>query len=151
MDWRYLFLSFEGRISRKYFWLGNIGMGIALILIININLWLNETLGLALIIVAYLISLYPTAALMVKRLHDRNRTGWWAALVMGLGIAFNILQFAGLAGQPEQPNMLDVVVFVASAIVTIWLVIELGFLKGTQGPNRFGPDPLGATQADAAL
>jgi hypothetical protein len=29
--------------------------------------------------------------------------------------------------------------------------MELGFLRGTQGPNRFGPDPLVATQADAKL
>jgi uncharacterized membrane protein YhaH (DUF805 family) len=33
----------------------------------------------------------------------------------------------------------------------IWLFVEIGFLKGTQGPNRFGPDPLGAPQSDAKL
>ncbi len=27
-------------------------------------------------------------------------------------------------------------------LVSIWLVIELGFLRGTVGQNRFGPDPL---------
>ncbi len=26
-------------------------------------------------------------------------------------------------------------------LVSIWLVVELGFLRGTVGPNRFGPDP----------
>ena len=25
----------------------------------------------------------------------------------------------------------------------IWLLVETGFLRGTPGPNRFGPDPLG--------
>jgi uncharacterized membrane protein YhaH (DUF805 family) len=25
---------------------------------------------------------------------------------------------------------------------TIWFVVELGFLRGTAGPNRYGPDPL---------
>lgn len=35
--------------------------------------------------------------------------------------------------------------------VGIWLFVEVGFLRGTQGPNRYGPDPLGQTQADAAL
>jgi len=25
----------------------------------------------------------------------------------------------------------------------LWLLIELGFLKGTAGPNQYGPDPLG--------
>jgi uncharacterized membrane protein YhaH (DUF805 family) len=28
--------------------------------------------------------------------------------------------------------------------VGIWFLIELGILKGTPGPNRFGGDPLAA-------
>ena len=28
-------------------------------------------------------------------------------------------------------------------VVVDWLLIELGFLKGTPGPNRFGPAVLG--------
>jgi uncharacterized membrane protein YhaH (DUF805 family) len=28
-------------------------------------------------------------------------------------------------------------------IIAIWPAIELGFLRGDAGPNRFGPDPLG--------
>lgn len=27
-------------------------------------------------------------------------------------------------------------------IIGFWALVELGFLKGTDGPNRFGPDPL---------
>jgi uncharacterized membrane protein YhaH (DUF805 family) len=27
-------------------------------------------------------------------------------------------------------------------LFSIWPVIELGFLRGTVGQNRFGPDPL---------
>jgi hypothetical protein len=27
----------------------------------------------------------------------------------------------------------------ARIIGSIWLLVELGFLKGTPGPNRFGP------------
>jgi uncharacterized membrane protein YhaH (DUF805 family) len=35
--------------------------------------------------------------------------------------------------------------------MSIWLCVEIGFARGTQGPNRFGPDPLDATKADAQL
>jgi len=28
-------------------------------------------------------------------------------------------------------------------IANIWIFIEVAFLKGTTGPNDFGPDPLG--------
>jgi uncharacterized membrane protein YhaH (DUF805 family) len=33
----------------------------------------------------------------------------------------------------------------------IWMFIEIGFLKGTQGPNRFGPDLRAAPQSDAKI
>jgi len=36
-------------------------------------------------------------------------------------------------------------------LLWIWALVELGFMKGTQGPNRYGPDPRGASQADARL
>ena len=32
---------------------------------------------------------------------------------------------------------------IAAAGVSIWLFVEIGLLRGTQGPNRFGPDPGG--------
>jgi uncharacterized membrane protein YhaH (DUF805 family) len=30
----------------------------------------------------------------------------------------------------------------ASLAVSLWALVELGFLRGTAGPNRYGPDPL---------
>jgi uncharacterized membrane protein YhaH (DUF805 family) len=30
-------------------------------------------------------------------------------------------------------------------LLNIGLLIYCGFFKGTQGPNKFGPDPLGGT------
>jgi uncharacterized membrane protein YhaH (DUF805 family) len=35
--------------------------------------------------------------------------------------------------------------------ISIWLFVEIGFLRGTQGLNRFGPDPLGTLRTDAQL
>ncbi len=32
--------------------------------------------------------------------------------------------------------------------VFIWGIIEIGFLRGTPGPNRHGPDPLAATNTE---
>ena len=53
-------------------------------------------------------------AVTVKRLHDRGRTGWFFLIALIPVIGF------------------------------IWLAVELMFLKGTSGENRFGPDPLTA-------
>ena len=30
-----------------------------------------------------------------------------------------------------------------SGIISLWFLIELGFLDGTQGPNKYGPSPKG--------
>jgi len=43
------------------------------------------------------------------------------------------------------------VAIIVAAALSVWLFIETGFLRGTSGMNRFGPDPLGPTVADASL
>ena len=36
------------------------------------------------------------------------------------------------------------VLSLASLAISIWAIVELGCLKGTTGPNMYGPDPLPA-------
>jgi uncharacterized membrane protein YhaH (DUF805 family) len=31
---------------------------------------------------------------------------------------------------------------IAGFAISIWALVELGFLRGTSGPNDYGPDPL---------
>ena len=38
--------------------------------------------------------------------------------------------------------MAAVVLGLASLAISIWGLVELGFLRGTVGPNQYGPDPL---------
>jgi uncharacterized membrane protein YhaH (DUF805 family) len=58
------------------------------------------------------LGLWASLAITVKRYHDRNKLGGW--------ILIGIIPYVGW----------------------IWMIIELGFLKGTVGPNQFGTDPL---------
>ncbi len=136
MDWKYLLSSFEGRTNRKPFWLS--------ILVFAIFVWIVEFVifylfgagmmhidpnatpeaaaaaaqaamsGMMLPIgIVTLITLYPALAIYTKRWHDRDKSGWWS-----------LIAFVPIIGG-------------------IWLLVELGFLRGTDGANRFGPDPLG--------
>jgi len=41
-------------------------------------------------------------------------------------------------------ELLVVMIAVALSLLQTWAIIELFFLIGTDGPNRFGPDPAGA-------
>ena len=34
------------------------------------------------------------------------------------------------------------VLSLAGLAISIWALVELGFLRGTQGDNAYGPDPL---------
>lgn len=130
------FTSFNGRIPRKTFWL-------ALIVMIVIT-WILEIIlfsifgvsmmsmdpnatpeaqaaaaeqamsGMAIpLVILILLTIWPSLAIYAKRWHDRDKSGWWT--LIGL----------------------------VPIIGGLWMLIELGFLKGTEGPNRFGPDPIG--------
>ncbi len=80
--------------------------------------------------------LWCLAATSIKRLHDRDKSGWWT-------IPFFVIP--GLYGQFEDrlgESIIVMVLGLALFFVLLWGFIEVAFLRGTRGPNRFGPDPL---------
>lgn len=124
-------LSFQGRIRRQTWWLAYVLPLIALSIlcsVLDISLGFvsvetlptadgygYETVGIGPFGLLSLIPLlWGGLAGQVKRWHDRDKSGW-----------FVLVNFIPLIGQ-------------------LWALIETGFLRGTPGPNRFGPDPLGA-------
>jgi len=116
MDWQYLFLSFEGRIGRKSFWLGVVAFIVVSIIGSVLDSLLgtrSNGVGIIGVIIA-IVCIYPAFALYAKRWHDRNKSGWWSLIA------------------------------IIPIIGGVWILIELGFLKGTEGSNRFGADPVGA-------
>ena len=50
-----------------------------------------------------------------------------------------------LAGSDEAPSMLSLAIAVPFTVFGLALLIELGFRRGTIGPNPNGPDPLAKT------
>lgn len=162
-------LSFRGRISRKTFWLGYILPLIAVSIIANI---LDVALGLVapldadavpadmsgqvgpISTLASVLFIWPSLAGSIKRLHDRDRSGWWigAFYLLSIGGAFlmGLSVLAGLSGGAFDAGA-SIMVVVAFGLVLlgfgIWLIVETGFLRGTPGPNRFGPDPLDGSGA----
>ena len=79
-------------------------------------------------------------ALAAKRLHDRNRSGWWllaptVTLVMAIGFAFVTLSLP--EGQREPWNTIGIIFVFATVALGVWLFVEIGFLRGTQGPNGY--------------
>ena len=65
---------------------------------------------------------------LAKRLHDRGRSGWWAALIL----------ISAVAVWPHPVGFLDFPFF----LVVVWAIVELALLPGEQGANRYGLNPL---------
>ena len=88
-----LFLSFHGRIGRRGFWFGIIALmiaGSALAIPAYPNILSDNPFRSVLKnwsqmgpygLLLSLVLLYPATTLVTKRLHDRGKTGWLAALV----------------------------------------------------------------------
>ena len=96
-------------------------------------------LGAAIIVLvlAYIPLLWIGLALGAKRLHDRNKSGWWLVLIFWVVPA--ILQGSRRADRTSIGIILDP----GRALrISIWGLVEFGFLRGTVGPNQYGPDPL---------
>ena len=120
MGWKLLLTSPEGRISRKPFWVGVVALlafvlSASLLVFLAIETFVGTPSSPSLGIGGILggVLFYGLAvSLFAKRWHDRGKSGWWTLIAL---------------------------VPVAGAI---WILVELGFLRGTVGPNQYGNDPL---------
>lgn len=108
------YADFSGRAARSEMWwffLACFIIGVILT-VIEISIfsgWMAEW-GLLSSIFS-LATLLPSVAVTVRRLHDIDRTGWWALLILVPIIGWLILLYFNV-------------------------------LKGTDGHNQYGPDPL---------
>jgi uncharacterized membrane protein YhaH (DUF805 family) len=112
MNWRELLFSVQGRVARQHYWLMVLLTLPFIIAAAIINGGFQHDPAEAPGVLVLLPMLWAAFAVTIKRWHDRNKSGWW--------ILINLIPVLG----------------------DIWSLIENGFLKGTPGENRFGPDPL---------
>lgn len=145
-----LLTSFDGRINRKSYWMGALliffvffAAAMAILKIFGLAVYSGPYSGdSALSLVFAALVLFVSIPLMVKRLHDRNKSGHYVWPVCILELLWLAGDFSGITGNTEGSNTLGLSLAAAYLIVTLWMLVELGFLRGTSGPNRFGADPL---------
>ncbi len=113
-----LLFSFKGRATRLEFWMVSVVFYaysiIFFIPLVDFFSGGGESEGtfLLLMLLFCLFILYVFGAVHIKRWHDRDKSGWWILINLIPGIGY------------------------------IWSVWDNGFLRGTEGNNRFGEDPL---------
>jgi uncharacterized membrane protein YhaH (DUF805 family) len=142
MDPSQLFFGFSGRINRAKYWVAGV-INIVSWLIIVVVVWGATSpsspyflflFTFFIVAIPWLISL---TAIAVKRLHDRDKSGWWLLVFYVLpGALDKIPEAAG--------TVLQFIFGLASFAISIWAFVELGCLGGTAGPNKYGSDPLAA-------
>lgn len=146
------YFSFSGRLNRKPYWMFILlvfAVELAILAVFaavyalsdySASVFLMIAAG---VIVAPVIVAVTIAAISItaRRLHDRDKSAWWI-------IVFYIIPsgLAGLAQWVSGPepglNAPGAAIQLVGFMTSIWAFVELGFLKGTNGPNRYGPDPL---------
>jgi uncharacterized membrane protein YhaH (DUF805 family) len=156
MDWKTLFLSADGRIDKRDFWIG-----FAILFVAGLVLGMIPVLGLISILL-----IYPWVCVYAKRLHDFGRSAWLilapvavtavlmiAAIalggmaMMGAGLANNETAMAGSA-----LAMGGAIAGVALLSFLIWIGFALwvGLTNGDPAENRFGPPPVSLTSGAAS-
>ena len=126
-EWAELFLSSNGRLSRTPFLIAAAVL-IGFTAVYEATVGVGHTLNWLTGWLVYPALIFSGACLLSKRLHDRGRSGWWAALIL----------MAIVAVWPQPEHYLD---FVFSLVI-LWAIVELGVMGGEQGANRYGPPPL---------
>jgi uncharacterized membrane protein YhaH (DUF805 family) len=139
MDWVYLLSSFEGRISRKTFWIA-----IAVLIAAELAGYLiaQALQGDRLCAIVDLAFVYPEFAIAAKRAHDRDLPIWILVVFFGGGAVLDLLTVLELSGGNDQPSLMSLMIAVPFTVLLVALLIELGFRRGTVGPNQYGPDPV---------
>ncbi|MDB5488714.1 MAG: yhaH [Reyranella sp.] len=120
-----LLFSFQGRVNRAPYWYVHLiivavevafltAIMVPVILANDPELLADSAVAINLVGALIFIPMFwISLAVTVKRCHDRDKSGWWMLIML------------------------------VPLIGGIWFIIDVGFLPGTPGPNRFGPDPLG--------
>ena len=125
INWSELFFSADGRCPRAPAWLAAaILLGFAALYEALVGPTLHWLTGWFI----YPPLFYCGACVLSKRLHDRGRSGWWAALIL----------ISTVAVWPHPIGFFDFPFF----LVIVWASVELAILPGEPGANRYGPNPL---------
>lgn len=139
-----LWFDFKGRMNRGKYWfiaIANLLMFAAFVLIaVAAN---SGALGVLAGLVAIPLFI-SSAAVAVKRLHDRNKSAWWLLLFYLLPAVLGGVKDIVVKFDNTNAFLIALILVVASGLLSLWAFVELGCLRGTTGPNRYGPDPLTA-------
>jgi uncharacterized membrane protein YhaH (DUF805 family) len=102
-------------------------------------------------ILFYVVFLLPSIAVAVRRLHDRDKSGWWLLPYYGTLPLLVVLEMIGSAladSNDKTVNTIGIILIVADALIgLLWFALAVVVFiwlctRGVNAANRFGPNPL---------
>lgn len=145
------YFSPSGRASRSQYWLRYVLPVFAISVVLNMILGIataTDNTGLAALFgvlnsLFALATFWPAIAVLVKRMHDRNKSGWLVLLPSAIVVvAAIVVVTAAVSDSFATAIVLGIIFGLAMLAVAIWFFIEFGCMRGTIGTNRYGPDPV---------
>lgn len=136
----------SGRINRAKYWRSLLVLGVAG-LFVGVILLTAASIATLLFIITVVVVFIPWLmwglAIHTERLHDRDKSAWWLGVFYGLpAVLGGLAEAAWFSGAGPVlhyvPNALSLVSFA----LTTWGFIEIGCLRGTAEPNKYGANPL---------
>lgn len=157
-SWFGFLFSSSGRVSRKRYWLSYVWpliMTLAVAAVLDVIVSeTSEKPSSIFKLLACLFFLWPGFAVAAKRLHDVGTGGWWAIPANGLTpaivltIATSKMRTAKVTTDtPDATAATLGIVGIILALVWLYFAVQLAFLRGQVGENKYGDDPL-PTPAD---
>lgn len=133
MIWYKALFSFQGRLNRQGFW---IGFAINFIfLFIVANFWLNSTAFNLISLLPLALSIYSLSAVIIKRLHDRNRSGKAVIMAFVPVVCYGV----SLSAQGTMAWLLGMMM---PMFIGTMLLLEWGVFRGNPQVNRYGEQGL---------
>lgn len=139
--WKALF-TFHGRASRLAYWrMQLLATGVLVVMwVVTIFVAMGAGDLAAIPLILMIPVLIPLLAVCVRRLHDRNKSGWW--LLIFWVAPFACLWAAQALTEAAPTGVVPALGVIALALfLEIWGLFEIGLLRGSPGENRFGPPP----------
>ena len=146
MRWVQALTGFRGRLRRRDFWIGLVLLLLVELVLSFVFVGIMRPTGatqieLAALWLALAILVWGSAALIVKRLHDRGKSSLWYPL---FGLVPALCYRLGEVYSSNISNVLSPAqqgFWLLGLILWIWAIVELGFMKGTPGPEPLRSRP----------
>lgn len=134
--------DFAGRSRRTeviFYWIASALLGVVLNFAMSAVASFETSLLFAYTL--RLVLLIPMFALLVRRIHDQNKSGWWGVL-LPLSVVLSVPGIiTALHGDIQAIIAQKTTPLAIIAGLCALAVIILCVLPGTAGDNQYGPDP----------